>query len=401
MEGSTHLPDRLTAKLRARRWSTRRWLPARRNVGVIAPMAGSHWPRLMALRSFGSAGCPFLFQLSRPPLVLLRPRPAAPALHYHFGGPTVSMDLRPRFPVTLQLMADRSSVSEARTGPGTTSHELGRQLPDGSPPAMGIPAGAPPSPFKWAHPRARVLREIWRSSALHERVISLVRSKAAITGPGPQVAPASRTVLQKWSFPAARPVTRGQRTHTGRERTRWTKRAAPPFVLSSPAARLATTAFPRSTPRRWPHPMTRILRQHAASLREGMFWGTPAAPRRSSGLRPGRAPVPAVSHRSPSPMRTPFDGGQTGHQRRAFALSVPSPQAMPLVIAPRLSTPAVDTERWEREMTTKVMERVHTVVEKEVRNRMHFDSREVRRLRDQMYSELGSQLVFERERIGR
>jgi len=74
---------------------------------------------------------------------------------------------------------------------------------------------------------------------------------------------------------------------------------------------------------------------------------------------------------------------------------------MPLVIAPRLSTPAVDTERWEREMTTKVMERVHTVVEKEVRNRMHFDSREVRRLRDQMYSELGSQLVFERERIGR
>ena len=63
--------------------------------------------------------------------------------------------------------------------------------------------------------------------------------------------------------------------------------------------------------------------------------------------------------------------------------------------------PAVSDESVRQHVTEHVLERVERVVEREVRRHLRFDSLEVRQLRDCVYSDLGSRLVFERERLRR
>jgi hypothetical protein len=63
--------------------------------------------------------------------------------------------------------------------------------------------------------------------------------------------------------------------------------------------------------------------------------------------------------------------------------------------------PPIPLEQTRREIATRVLERVETMVEKAVRRHFRFDSKEVRRLGEKLYSDLGSRIVFERERLGR
>ncbi len=76
---------------------------------------------------------------------------------------------------------------------------------------------------------------------------------------------------------------------------------------------------------------------------------------------------------------------------------------MPLVNSGRASsqsTAPVWTERTRRELTESVLHEVGTVVERQVQRHLRLDSLEVRRLSESLYSDLGSRLVFERERLG-
>jgi hypothetical protein len=76
---------------------------------------------------------------------------------------------------------------------------------------------------------------------------------------------------------------------------------------------------------------------------------------------------------------------------------------MPL-ISPTRPAPAVasgSVESIQNQVTTNVLKRINSVVEREIHRHMHFDSQDVRRLRERMYADLGSRIVFERERLGR
>jgi len=83
-----------------------------------------------------------------------------------------------------------------------------------------------------------------------------------------------------------------------------------------------------------------------------------------------------------------------------WSLEIPMPPAKPNRIAPSAIPPAWN-EQMRREVTETALHQVSRVVEQEVRRQTRLDSREVRRLSEALYSDLGSRLVFERERLGR
>jgi hypothetical protein len=82
------------------------------------------------------------------------------------------------------------------------------------------------------------------------------------------------------------------------------------------------------------------------------------------------------------------------------SLEIPMPLLNPARTAPLTSDP-IWTERTRREATESILHQVGSVVEREVRRQMRSDSPEVRRLSDFLYSDLGSRIVFERERLGK
>ncbi len=85
------------------------------------------------------------------------------------------------------------------------------------------------------------------------------------------------------------------------------------------------------------------------------------------------------------------------------AVSLPPPPPMPLIDTSRTTAAgATDmVEHARRDVTANVMERVESLVEKEVQQQMRIDSRQLRRIGEHVYADLGARIAFERERMGR
>ncbi|MCP4662012.1 MAG: hypothetical protein GY856_41950 [bacterium] len=99
----------------------------------------------------------------------------------------------------------------------------------------------------------------------------------------------------------------------------------------------------------------------------------------------------------PLPFRRTWCAAAEPRSRRAPNLSMP----MPLVslLRPPAAAP-VSVEHVRREVTASVLERVEHTVEKEVRQNLGPDSPQLRRLSERLFSDLGSRVAFERERLG-
>ncbi|MCP4664706.1 MAG: hypothetical protein GY856_55710 [bacterium] len=118
-----------------------------------------------------------------------------------------------------------------------------------------------------------------------------------------------------------------------------------------------------------------------------------------------RSTVPAIStirretiHApGPLPLRRTWRAAAEPRSSRAPDLSMP----MPLVslLRPPAAKP-VFVEHVRREVTASVLERVEHTVEKEVRKNLGPDSPQLRRLSERLFSDLGSRVAFERERLG-